>query len=476
MNLPLSPPVKMGGIVPKGAEMNHILEAIVAAGGDPLRVGGCVRDQLLGLESKDVDVEVFGLSVEDLCAVLRRFGKVSVVGESFGVIKLTTRDGDFDFSLPRRDNKTGRGHKEFEIAVDHRLTPAEAAKRRDFTINAMGQRPSGELVDPYGGVEDLRKRVLRATSEQFREDPLRVLRGFQFASRFQLVAEPRTVQMCQELLGEADTLPIERIWGEWEKWCTQGVVPSLGLRFLVETGWVSLFPELGHLIGVPQDPEWHPEGCAWTHTLLVCDAAARLCDREGLTGEDRATILLAALCHDLGKALPRHGGTTVFEDERWRSPGHDEAGVPLARQFLERIGCLERIIVRVLPLVAEHMICMTTSEINERVVRRLSVRLAQATMRELLLVLEADHSGRPPLAGGLPEPAREIAEIAERLAVEAAKPKPIIGGKHLLDRGHQPGPLFGQVIRLCYEAQLDGVFADEDGAVRHLERVLAEVR
>jgi len=453
--------------------MNDILKAIVAAGGDPIRVGGCIRDELLGLESKDVDVEVFGLSADALCAVLRRFGKVSVVGESFGVIKLTTKDEDFDFSLPRRDNKTGRGHKGFQVEVDHSMTPAEAALRRDFTINAIGKRLDGELVDPFGGKQDLLDGVLRATSVHFSEDPLRVLRGFQFASRFKLTAEPGTVEMCRVLVDEADTLAIERIWGEWEKWAMKGVVPSMGLRFLVECGWIRLFPELVNLIDVPQDPVWHPEGCAWTHTLHVCDAAARICDREKLEGEDRAVIILAALCHDLGKALPENGGTTVFEDEHWRSPGHAEAGVPLSRRFLERIGCLERIIEKVLPLVAEHMICMTTSEITDRVVRRLSVRLGKATMRELLLILEADHSGRPPLAGGLPEPGKEIAVIAERLALEAAKPKPIIAGQHLIDRGYKPGPFFGLVINQCFEAQLDGVFTDEAGAVRHLEEVLS---
>lgn len=453
--------------------MDHILDAIVRAGGDPIRVGGCIRDQLLGLESKDVDIEVFGLNAETLESILREFGKVSVVGDSFGVIKLSTNEEEFDFSLPRRDNKIGRGHRGFQVEVDHSMTPTEAALRRDFTVNAIGQRQDGQLVDPFGGKNDLRDRVLRAVSDHFSEDPLRVLRGFQFASRFQLIADPRTIEMCRGLLAEANTLASERVWGEWEKWSSKGVVPSLGLRFLVDSGWIQLYPELANLIDVPQDPEWHPEGCAWTHTLHVCDAAALICDREGLAGESRATIILAALCHDLGKAWPAQGGTTVYEDGHWRSPGHAEAGVPLSRRFLERIGCLERIIEKVLPLVAEHMICMTVSEINDRVVRRLAVRLEKTTMRELLLLIEADHSGRPPLARGLPESARSIIEIAERLAIDASKPRAIIGGRHLIHRGYKPGPFYGQIISLCYEAQLDGQFTDEEGAVRHLEGMLA---
>ena len=152
--------------------MKEILQAIIEAGGDPLKVGGCVRDKILGIESKDIDVEVFGLDSDRLCAVLKRFGKISIVGESFGVIKLTTKDDDFDFSLPRIDNKVGAGHKGFEVVVDHNLSPEEAAKRRDFTINAIGERIDGTLVDPFGGVQDLRDKVLKHTSEHFAEDPL----------------------------------------------------------------------------------------------------------------------------------------------------------------------------------------------------------------------------------------------------------------------------------------------------------------
>ena len=447
--------------------MREILEAIIEAGGDPIRVGGCIRDEMLGVESKDIDIEVFGLSSDALVAVLKRFGKVSVVGESFGVIKLRHKGEEFDFSLPRRDNKVGRGHKGFEVVVDHELSPFEAAKRRDFTINAIGRRLDGELVDPHGGLSDLNNRVLRHTSEHFAEDPLRVLRGFQFAARFNMSVVPETLEMCRSLIGEFDTLAIERIWIEFEKWAVKGSVPSAGLRFLRACGWVSLFPELEALIGVQQDPEWHPEGDVWEHTLHVCDAAARIADREQLEGEDRAVLILAALCHDLGKPE-----TSVFERGRWRAPGHPEAGVPVAKRFLESIGCLQRIIDRVLPLVREHMIHVTGGQPSDKLVRRLAVRLEKASVCELLLLIEADHSGRPPLFPGLPKKAEEIGVIAERLDVEAAKPKPIIGGRHLIDRGLQPGPRFGEIIGECFEAQLDGVFVDENGAVLFLEELL----
>lgn len=451
--------------------MNNILNAIVAAGGRPIKVGGCVRDKILGIDSKDVDVEVFGLSSDDLCGVLSNFGEICLVGVSFGVIKLTTDTDDFDFTLPRRDNKTGVGHRGFQVEVDHTMTPEEAALRRDFTINAIGETVDGEIVDPFGGVADMRAGVLRATSEHFSEDPLRVLRGFQFAARFNLVAEPKTLSMCKELLTEASSLPLERVWGEWEKWALRSETPSHGLKFLVSSGWVDQHPELVNLIGVPQDPVWHPEGCAWTHTMHVCDAMVRICDRIGVEGEDRVVLVLAALCHDLGKAFPENGGTTVFERDKWRSPGHADAGVPLAERFLKRIGCFQRIIDRVLPLVAEHMIC-TIDNISDRVVRRLSVRLGDSTISELLTLVEADHAGRPPLPADFPVEFEEIFNIAERLKIDLLKPEPIIGGRHLIELRFKPGPFFGKVIKACFEAQLDGTFEDEAGAIAFLDGFL----
>ena len=145
------------------------------------------------------------------------------------------------------------------------MTFLDAARRRDFTINSIGQKIDGEIVDPFGGINDLKNRILRCTSEAFGEDPLRVLRGFQFAARFELVADELTLQKCKSLINEANTLPRERIWSEWEKWALKGKKPSLGLKFLVESGWICLYPELANLIygpdnrmGIPQDPHWHP--------------------------------------------------------------------------------------------------------------------------------------------------------------------------------------------------------------------------
>lgn len=246
-----------------------VAQALVDAGARLVTlVGGAVRDLVQGREPKDLDLEVFGLSAEQTEAALSQFGKVNAVGRSFGVFKVTVDGEDFDVSLPRRDSKVAEGHKGFEVTVDEGMTVEEAAARRDFTMNAMAvDVMTGELHDPFGGVQDLQARVLRHTSEHFSEDPLRVLRAMQFAARFNMTLAPETVELCRSLVGEAASLPVERVWGEWEKMLTKGVNLAAGLRVLEETGWLATLPELQALVGLAQHPEWHPEGDVWEHTV-----------------------------------------------------------------------------------------------------------------------------------------------------------------------------------------------------------------
>lgn len=447
----------------------EILHEIASAGGRPYEVGGCVRDRILGFPSKDVDIEVFGLSAETISRVLEPFGRVNQVGVSFGVIKLRLPDGDeLDFTLPRRENKSGRGHRGFIVEVDHTMTIADAAARRDFTLNAIYRCPlTDEFLDPHGGRSDLERGILRATTHHFAEDPLRVLRGMQFAARFDLTLEEETARLALSLRDEYDSLARERVWGEWHKWAAKSRVPSRGLEMLMKSGWLELFPELSALPGVPQDPQWHPEGDVWIHTLWVCDAAAGLADREGLDETERVILMLAALCHDLGKAT-----TTEFSDGRWRAHGHCEAGVPLTRSFLERIGCPESIIEVIEPLVAEHLVHAQGSP-SLRSVRRLALRLKKATIGQLMLLVEADLGGRPPLPGGLPENAAQILELSRDLNIDRSQPKPLLQGRHLIDLGYAPGPWFGELLGACFEAQIDGVFENEGEGLKYMEELLS---
>lgn len=439
-------------------QIQPILAAIEAAGGTPLIVGGAVRDYLLGLEPKDIDVEVYHLDVERLADVLARFGRVDAVGRSFGILKLRLPDGqEYDFALPRRESKVGAGHRGFIAAPDPRMTPQEAAARRDFTINALALTPAGTVLDFFGGQADLRAGILRHTTTAFAEDPLRVLRAMQLAARFDLRLAPETAALCRSLLPEAATLSIERIWGEWQKWALKGRMPSSGLRILIETGWIALYPELAALIDCPQDPAYHPEGTVWQHTLHVCDAAARIAERDGLEGEQRAVLLFAALCHDLGKPA----ATIRDPDGRVRSPDHAQAGVEPARSFLQRIGSPKGITSPALRLVREHMVHMSAA-VTARAVRRLAVRLAPTTIEQWGRLVEADYSGRPPRPPHAP--GAPFVELARQLGVAGGPPAPLLQGRHLIAAGMTPGPHLGALLRRAYQAQLDGQFATvEDG-------------
>jgi tRNA nucleotidyltransferase (CCA-adding enzyme) len=397
------------------------------------------------------------------------------VGQSFGVVKLTVTCGStYDFSLPRRDSKTGRAHRDFLTIFDAEITPEQAASRRDFTINAMAFDPvRNELLDFFGGREDLQNRILRATSDAFREDPLRVLRGMQFACRFNLTVDPQTAEECRAIAPEYSTIAQERVAEEFMKWATKSSHPGRIAEYLAATGWIAHFPEIERLNNVPQDPEWHPEGNVGLHTMLVVDAAARIAQRDSLEGDDRAVLLFSALAHDFAKAE-----TTALRDRngvlRWTAYGHEAAGGPLARGFLERIGIKPAIIDQVVPLVENHLAHSSLrNDISPRTIRRLALRLAPASITQLLRLMEADHSGRPPLPAGLPESAVRIRDMAAAQAVESKPQGAWILGRHVLPYfENRPGPHIGEVTRAAYEAQTDGAFSTEEEALRWLRNYM----
>jgi tRNA nucleotidyltransferase (CCA-adding enzyme) len=448
-------------------------EALVALRreGRPLLVGGCVRDTLLGLPAKDFDVEVYAMAPERLEAVLASFGATDSVGRSFGVIKLRVGGAEFDFSLPRRETKTGAGHRDFAIGCDPALTPAEALARRDFTINAIAWDPFAELlIDPFAGAEDLRRRRLRHVGPAFVEDPLRVLRGFQLVGRFDLEPAPETLSLCRSMVSTYRELARERVWGEWDKWALRGRRPSLGLRFLRECGWLAHFPEISGLIDVPQEPEWHPEGDVFAHTALCCDALVGLPGWHQLDDTRRRATAFAVLAHDFGK--PETTQRSLKRGRlRWTSPGHDAAGGPRAERFLVGIGAPAALLSRVRPLVENHHAHQPAGPpLTANAVRRLARRLEPASLEELLFLLWADHWGRPPFVSN--EMARciqELAVAARELQVERQAPRPLLMGRHLIALGWSPGPVFRTVLHQAYEAQLDGQFFDLAGAHRWLQ-------
>jgi len=438
----------------------RLAEAYRDAGGRALIVGGWVRDRLLGIEAKDLDLEVFGVPAERVRAIAESFGRVDAVGESFAVFKM----GNLDVSLPRRESKSGPGHKGFDVTGDPALSFAEAARRRDFTINAISFDPlTDAVVDPFAGREDLRARRLRVVDPAtFGDDSLRVLRALQFAARFELQVDEQTKAICRTI--PLDDLPSERVWGEVEKLLLRAPRPSIGLALALELGVVDrLWPELKALVGCPQDAEWHPEGDVWVHTLMVADEArARIAD---LSRGPAAAMMLGALCHDLGKPA-----TTAMIDGRLRSPGHEEGGVAPATSLLDRLNVhsLDGYDVRraVLGLVAHHlkpsMFRKAPTPVSDGAFRRLALKV---DLELLARFAKADCHGR---AGHFDCSAMDwFIERARSLGVEHAAPAPLVLGRHLIPLGVAPGPGMGQLLKKLYELQLDGAITTLEQGLEH---------
>jgi tRNA nucleotidyltransferase (CCA-adding enzyme) len=455
------------------SEVMAIARAVREAGGRALLVGGWVRDELLGRTPKDLDLEVFGIAADRLRPLLEAFGRVETVGESFAVFKvIADREGRhdvIDVALPRRESKAGRGHKGFVVAGDPTMSIDDAARRRDFTINAISRDPlTGKIVDPFDGRRDLRERRLRVVDPRtFGDDSLRVLRGVQFAARFELTATDETKAILRSI--PLDDLPPERIWGEVEKLLFQAERPSIGLALALELGVVDrLWPELRALVGCPQEPEWHPEGDVWVHTLMVVDQArARLHD---LTRGPAAAMMLGALCHDLGKPA-----TTAVSEGRIRSPGHEEAGVAPSTRFLDRLNVqsLDGYDVRhaVLGLVAHHLKPSAFKKSPTPVSDGAFRRLAQKVDLELLArFAKADCHGR---SGTFDCSAMDwFLERARALGVEHAAPAPIVMGRHLLELGVKPGPEMGELLKRVYDKQLDGEIRTLDEGLAAAKQII----
>ena len=379
--------------------------------------------------------------------------------------------GGLDVALPRRESKLGRGHKAFKVTGDPDMPFADAARRRDFTMNAIGWDPlTDEYLDPFGGRDDLAARVLRVVdAATFGDDSLRVLRALQFVARFELSVDTATHDLCKAI--PLDDLPSERIWGEVEKLLCVARRPSLGLQLALDLDVVDrLLPELRPLVGCEQDVLWHPEGDVWVHTLMVVDEARPAIDDLPRAG--KVIVMLGALCHDLGKPA-----TTLFKDGHIRSPGHEEAGVPPATSLLDRLNIhsLDGVDVRhqILGIVAQHLKPgswhKAPTGVGDGAFRRLA---AKVDMELLARVARADCRGR---GGPFDCTAMDwFLERARHLGVQHEAPPPLVLGRHLIDLGVTPGPAMGALLKRVYERQLDGEFTTEDQGVSIARALLAE--
>ena len=427
----------------------RIAERAREAGGRALFVGGFVRDRLLGRDSKDIDLEVYGIEADRLRTLLQEIAVVNTVGESFTVYKV----GPVDVALPRTESKSGRGHRGFAVTGDPSLPVAEAARRRDFTINAIAWDPvRDEYLDPYGGRADLDRRLLRVVDPAtFGDDSLRVLRAVQLAARFELSVDESTKRICRNTA--LDDLPAERIWGEIEKLLLRAGRPSQGFELALELGVIDqLFPELRALVACEQEPEWHPEGDVWVHTLLVIDEARTRID--DLDRPRQVALMLGAVCHDLGKPA-----TTALIDGRIRSRNHEEAGREPTLAVLDRLNVhtVSGYAVRdqVVGLVTQHlkpgMWHQSPGTVGDGAFRRLAKKVDLDLLARLA---KSDCLGR---RGPFDCSAMDwFLGRAHDLGVEHGAPPPLLLGRHLLKLGLAPGPRIGAILKAVYERQLDG--------------------
>lgn len=484
-----------GGFLEEAKAFEKVVEfakIVKEAGGRALLVGGAVRDSFFGIPPKDYDIEVYNIPPARLRELAGAFGQVYEVGVAFGILKVRVGETEIDISLPRRESKTGRGHKDFSVSADPTMSIREAARRRDFTFNALAKDPlTGIVYDYFGGIRDIQLRILRVTDEErFRDDPLRVLRGVQFVARFGLMVDDVTARIMREMRPELRYLPKERLREEWVKLFLKSKKPSLGLQAAYEWGiFHELHPEIVRLTETPQEPEYHPEGDVWIHTLMVVDEAAKIVEEEQLKGKDALLVMLAAFCHDLGKPL-----TTKEVEGKITSWGHEIAGVEPTQKFLMEIGIEPSLRDPVAKLVAEHLkptlLYLEESRgkrVTDGAIRRLAERISPATLKHLVCVAKADHLGRGPYVDpNEPEkwfipsdyPAGEwLLERALRLGIYEAKPLPILYGRDLIALGFKPGPEFGRMIKLAEKMHEQGSSREEilQEIASYQGRPLAEV-
>ncbi len=439
-------------------------DTLLEQGARPFIVGGFVRDHFLGVESKDIDIEVYGItSLEQLKTSLQNLAPVHEVGKNFGVLKLSLEGYDIDIALPRTEVKTDKGHKGFHIQTNGHLDFTTASRRRDFTMNAIGYDIKTDFfLDPHGGREDIEKGIIRHIhDESFVEDPLRILRAVQFAARFNFKLHDNTLKLCQNMVKNKmlDELPKERIFEEYKKLLLKANTPSQGFEIMDQMG--ALPPELKAIQNIPQDKRYHPEGDVWTHTMMSIDAMATL-----RTSNDKKDLILmlSALCHDLGKA-----DVTEEVDGKIRSIGHEQVLKP-TQTLISRLSEEKALLEEITPLIKEHLIPsqLYDQQSTDSAIRRLSTRV---NIHDLVLLAKADHFGRTTKeANKRSYPAGDwLLKKAEELQVDKKKPEAILLGRHLIAEGMTPGVEFKEILQEAYEAQLEGNITDEASALSWLK-------
>lgn len=449
--------------------LQTIASEIHQKGAKTILVGGSVRDHFMVQPIKDYDIEVYGLeTMEELESLLSKFGSVNFVGKSFGVLKFIYEGEEFDFAFPRIETKIGAGHRGFDVVVDGNMTFERAARRRDFTVNALGYDIERKrFLDPFHALKDMEQKKLRhIDNETFVEDPLRVYRAVQFCARFGYKPADETFELCKRMVeaGMLEELPKERIYAEFTKLLLKAPKPSVGFELMRKLGILRYFPELEALINLAQSPKWHPEGDVWIHTMMCVDAMAAM-----LGDNDKSNLkyMFAILCHDMGKATT----TTIDEEGDIRAIGHEKEGIEATRSFMYRLSNEHDFIESILPLVEHHLkpSQFYAAHAKDKAIRRLATKV---NIEELVLVARADFLGRSTddaitldyKAGNW------LLEKASELKVKTKPLECVVQGRDLIDLGMEPSPKFKIILDKVYELQLEGKITNRLEALEYIKK------
>jgi len=430
-------------------------EEVSQSGGKIYAVGGTVRDQFLQHPSKDQDLLVTQVPFESLTKILKRYGDVFTVGKSFGVIKFYPKhspDTCLDIALPRKEVSTGVGHRDFQVDFDPMLPVETDLQRRDFTINAMAQEIlTEEIIDPFRGQEDLKNKTLRMVAPRaFEEDPLRLMRGIQFAARFQLEIEPITLEAMKKNAELIKTVSPERISEELKK-LLSAEKPSLGFIWMNKTGLLKpVFPELAENVGVEQGNKFLNDD-VFMHTMRVLDASRK---DAAIPNAGDLELMLSALFHDVGKAR-----TKRFDKAKNRLTfyGHQTLSRRMAKM---RMNALRMTTIGVNPdnvahLVEEHMF-QTKAFFTDRAIRRFINKIGPEHILKLVDLRLADNRG-----GKYPEGIKGVLNLRKKIAEELNKQTPFsvkdlaVRGTDLMALGIPEGREIGNILHQLVEFILD---------------------
>lgn len=387
-------------------------------------VGGYVRDSLLGINSKDIDIELYGVKSQDLLeTILSEFGSVNSVGKSFGVIKLQYQNIELDFSLPREDNKTGSGHKGFLVTTHSELNYETAAKRRDFTLNAIGYDViEKKLLDPFNGLKDLKDKTLNAiNSDTFQEDPLRVLRGIGFSARFNFKMSQKLFLLCKNMIEKnmLDELSSERIYEELKKLLLKSKKPSIGFYLLEKLGGLKYFPELESL------PEHD-----YKDLLLVLDNI----------NKTKMSYMLAALCHKFSQVD--------------------------IHNFINRLTTDKKILKDVIT-ITQHQAKLKNiyKVLKDYEIYKLA---SYVNIEELLYLDDAIYLSKNKNSKNIS--GQKLKKRAKELGVLNTKAKEILQGRDIIKFGIKPSEIFSEILKKAYEAQIHSEFYTHKEALLWLKK------